>query len=104
VTHIDFRLAEVPPDSGRVVGSVANQDIAVFNVGGNFCATLARCTHLRGPLVEGTLSGTIVTCPLHGSQFDVSTGMVIRGPATQPLETFPVETDGTTGQINIDDA
>ena len=39
-----------------------------------------------GPLPDGSLAGEVVTCPWHGSQFDVRTGEVVHDPAVQPLE------------------
>ena len=74
---------------------------AQFNVDGKLCATQADCPHKQGPLVEGELSGSTVTCPWHGSQFDVSTGAVLQGPATEPLKTYPVQVEGDTGRIEI---
>ena len=53
-----FRVNAVPPGSALLVG-----DVAVFNVGGNFCATQAKCTHRQGPLSEGKLDGSTVTSP-----------------------------------------
>jgi nitrite reductase/ring-hydroxylating ferredoxin subunit len=70
----------VPPGSVLLVG-----DCAVFNIEGGFCATQAMCTHKRGPLSEGSLDSGTVTCPLHGAQFNVWTGAVLRGPAKDPL-------------------
>ena len=56
----EFRVSEVPPGSALLVGNVA-----VFNVAGGFCATQAKCTHRQGPLSEGRLDGSTVTCPYH---------------------------------------
>src|SRR6185295_13212530 len=53
----EFRIGEVPPGSVLLVG-----DCAVFNIEGGFCATQATCTHRQGPLSEGSLDGTQVTC------------------------------------------
>ncbi len=78
-------------------------EAAVFNVSGTLCATQAKCTHRQGPLNEGKLDGSTVTCPLHGSQFNVCTGEVRRGPATQPLKTYPVSLDGEIGRIETAD-
>lgn len=50
-----------------------------------------RCTHRGGPLSDGTLACGIVTCPWHGSQFDVQTGAVKAGPAGEPIPTHRVE-------------
>jgi nitrite reductase/ring-hydroxylating ferredoxin subunit len=87
-----FRTGAVPAGSALLVGNVA-----VFNVTGSFCATQAKCTHKQGPLNEGKLDGATVTCPWHGAQFNVCTGAVIRGPATQPLKTYRVVVEGEIG-------
>jgi len=92
----EFRVSEVPPGSVLLVG-----DVAVFNVEGGFCATQARCTHKQGPLSEGAMDGSTVTCPLHGAQFNVWTGAVLRGPATDPLKTYAVTVDGDVGCVVV---
>jgi nitrite reductase/ring-hydroxylating ferredoxin subunit len=92
----EFRISEVPPGSALLVG-----DVAVFNVEGGFCATQARCTHRQGPLSEGVIDGSTVTCPLHGAQFNVWTGAVLRGPAKDPLKTYAVTVDGDVGRIVV---
>jgi nitrite reductase/ring-hydroxylating ferredoxin subunit len=48
---------------------------------GEVCALANTCTHLGGPLAEGSREGDTVTCPWHGSRFDLRTGAVARGPA-----------------------
>ena len=65
----EFRVGDVPPGSVLLMG-----DVAVFSVAGGFCATQAMCTHKAGPLSEGTVDDTTVTCPLHGAQFNIWTG------------------------------
>jgi uncharacterized protein YbjT (DUF2867 family)/nitrite reductase/ring-hydroxylating ferredoxin subunit len=92
----EFRIGEVPAGSVLLVG-----DCAVFNVEGGFCATQAMCTHKQGPLSEGSLDGTTVTCPLHGAQFNVWTGAVLRGPAKDPLRTYAVTVDGDVGRVVV---
>ena len=92
----EFRVSDVPPGSVLLVG-----DVAVFNVDGRFCATQATCPHRQGPLNEGTLDGSTVTCPWHGSQFDVCTGAVLRGPATDPIKAYSVTVDGEIGRIEL---
>jgi uncharacterized protein YbjT (DUF2867 family)/nitrite reductase/ring-hydroxylating ferredoxin subunit len=92
----EFRISEVPAGSVLLVG-----DCAVFNIEGGFCATQAMCTHRQGPLSEGSLDGTTVTCPLHGAQFNVWTGAVLRGPAKDPLKTYLVTVDGEVGRVEI---
>jgi len=92
----EFRIGDVPPGSVLLVG-----DCAIFNIEGGFCATQARCTHKQGPLSEGSLDGTTVTCPLHGAQFNVWTGAVLRGPARDPLKTYRVTVDGDIGRVEV---
>ena len=89
-----FQVSAVPPGSAVLVG-----DAAVFNVDGSFCATQARCPHRGGLLNQGKLDGSTVTCPLHGSQFNVCSGEVLRGPALDPLMTYRVVVDGDVGRV-----
>jgi uncharacterized protein YbjT (DUF2867 family)/nitrite reductase/ring-hydroxylating ferredoxin subunit len=90
----EFRVSELPPGSALLV-----DEAAVFNIGGSLCATQAKCTHRQGPLSEGKLDGSTVTCPKHGSQFNVCTGEVLRGPAKDPLKTYEVIVDGDIGRV-----
>jgi nitrite reductase/ring-hydroxylating ferredoxin subunit len=92
--NVEFRIHDVPPGSMLLLG-----DAAVFNVAGNFCATDSKCTHRGGPLNEGTLYGSTVTCPWHGSQYNVCTGAVLRGPATEPVRTYRVAVEGEIGRV-----
>ena len=54
------------------------KEILLARVNDRYYAVNNRCPHLGGKLVNGDLNGTVVTCPLHGSQFDLSNGRVIR--------------------------
>lgn len=60
------------------------------NVDGNYYAIHAICTHMGCNLSKGKLKGNVVTCPCHGSQFDVTTGNVVRGPAKKPEQAYKV--------------
>jgi len=92
----DFRISDVPPGSVLLMG-----EVAVFRIEEGFCATQASCPHRQGLLSEGTFDGTTVTCPLHGAQFNVWTGAVLQGPATQPLKTYSVTIDGDIGRVVV---
>ena len=65
-------------------------EFALFNVDGIIYALANRCPHSRGPLAEGRLIGSTVTCPWHGAKFDVTTGQCLAGPATTDVDTYPV--------------
>ncbi|MFB3813826.1 MAG: DUF2231 domain-containing protein [Terriglobales bacterium] len=60
------------------------------------------CTHRGGPLSDGALIGCTVQCPWHGSQFDVQTGRVVSGPATEKIRTYSAEVRG--GEVFISPA
>jgi nitrite reductase/ring-hydroxylating ferredoxin subunit len=66
---------------------------------GAICAIAARCSHLGGPLDEGERNGNVVTCPWHGSQFDLCTGDVVEGPAVFPQPVY--ETRVRSGRVEL---
>ena len=56
---------------------------------------LCTCADEPCPLSGGLLTGTTLMCQCHGSRFDITTGAVINGPATEPLNIYEVqEVDG----------
>ncbi len=85
--------APEPGRSVRVQGDGAV--VAVFNIDGQLFGIDAKCPHAGGPLDRGRLDGAVVTCPLHGSQFDLRTGEVSRGPAIKPVRAYRVRVEGT---------
>ncbi len=70
---------------------IKGHEILAVNVGDKIFCLDARCTHAGSPLAEGTLNGEVLTCPWHYSQFDITSGMVLRGPAQKQLKTYRVE-------------
>lgn len=94
----EFRISEVAPGQIKLV-RVDDENVAVFNVDGTFFATQEACTHQGGPLSEGALEGNCITCPIHGSRFDVTTGAVVRGPASKMLKTYRVEVQGAIASV-----
>lgn len=59
---------------------INGKEILVSNIDGNYFAISNKCTHMGGDLSKGKLEGNIVTCPKHGSKFDITTGKAISGP------------------------
>lgn len=98
VTHAG---AEPPSDFTPVIESaaladnamrkahVADADVLVVRQHGHLCALSHSCSHLGGPLSEGTLKDGSVVCPWHGSEFALTDGRVLNGPATQNQPCFP---------------
>ncbi len=73
--------------------------IAVANVGGAFHAFDDTCTHMACSLAGGDLEETTVICPCHGSEFDVTSGAVLQGPAREPLATYETRVEGDNLEI-----
>ena len=76
------------------VFDVGGIKVSVASVGGQLHAFDDTCTHKGCSLAQGRLDGTTVTCPCHGSQFDVTSGKVLRGPAQQPVRSRLVQVEG----------
>ncbi len=67
--------------------------ILLANVEGTYYAVDEACTHSDCPLSEGALEGAVVSCPCHGSQFDLRTGIVVSPPAVESLVWYQVRID-----------
>jgi nitrite reductase/ring-hydroxylating ferredoxin subunit len=80
---------------------VGGERIAVANVAGTLHAFGNTCTHLQCSLALGELEGTTVTCPCHGSQFDVTTGKVLRGPAQEPVPSYPARVENDALEVEL---
>jgi NAD(P)H-dependent nitrite reductase small subunit len=91
---------KLSPGQGVVI-KVKGTEIALFNVEGRFYAIDNACTHSGGPLGKGRLFGTVVTCPWHGSQFNVTNGACQAAPATAKIATYPVQAENGTIFIQV---
>jgi nitrite reductase/ring-hydroxylating ferredoxin subunit len=85
-------IDDVKPGHGMVV-EVNGKAVAVFNVDGQFHVIDNTCVHRGGPLGEGELEGSVVTCPWHGWQFNVTTGLCVNNPSAQ-VQAYPVKVEG----------
>jgi nitrite reductase/ring-hydroxylating ferredoxin subunit/uncharacterized membrane protein len=70
-------------DAAGIPAVLLKQGKSIYAIG-------ATCTHLAGPLDEGTVEDGIVTCPWHGSRFCMSDGSLVNGPAVYAAPTFAV--------------
>ncbi len=94
------RLSDIPPGTCRHVDA-GRRAVAVFNVDGTIYALGGTCTHRGGPLGEGELDGTVVTCPWHGAQFNVTTGQVVGPPAGQSVPAYTVIVEGEDIKVDV---
>ena len=78
-------------DGSMKVGLAAEEDVPEGGM---------RCTHLGGPLCEGTLREFVVQCPWHGSRFDIRSGQVVGPPARSAVRMYPTTVEG--GKVWVD--
>ena len=87
---------------GAMLGTQAGgQSVAVYNVDGTYYATGNICTHQFAHLTDGWFEGNLIECPLHGGQFDVTTGKGMGPPITCDIRTFPVRVVGDEIQVDV---
>jgi len=73
------RVDEIP--EGEMKSFVVDgKQVLIVNYSGNYYAIGAKCTHMGGDLSKGKLERETVTCPRHGSKFDITTGASVAGP------------------------
>lgn len=96
------------PAGKMMMVTASGKEILLANVNGSYYAIANKCTHLGGSLVKGVLDGNVVTCPRHGSQFDVKTGQAVSGAKIGILKfnvknevKYEVKVDGTDILIGI---
>jgi 3-phenylpropionate/trans-cinnamate dioxygenase ferredoxin component len=106
-------IGELKPGTMKMV-NIEGHEYLIARVEDKYFAADNRCPHMGGNLSQGKLEGTIITCPRHGSQFDLKDGHVIRwttwSPALvaidqvrshkRPLPIYPVVVEGSKIQIN----
>jgi nitrite reductase/ring-hydroxylating ferredoxin subunit/uncharacterized membrane protein len=109
---VDHTAAQVPPaefvpvlPQAELAENELRQVLAhgmpvlLLRRGDRIAAIAGTCSHLGGPLVEGSLEDHSVVCPWHGSRFALDSGAVLNGPATFPQPCF--ETRVWDGQIEV---
>jgi nitrite reductase/ring-hydroxylating ferredoxin subunit len=97
------------PEQRLTERTVEGQPLLVLRRGGRVDVLSNVCTHLAGPLNEGTLDeapkdGPCVTCPWHQSVFAIENGEVVHGPATSPLPVFETRLTGDVVEVRLPNA
>jgi nitrite reductase/ring-hydroxylating ferredoxin subunit len=90
--------ADLTPGKMKMV-EVENTPVVLLKDDDGLHAFAGICPHFGGPLWEGELDDHCVTCPWHGSQFDVRDGSLLQGPSTHPVPCF--ETRVRNGQVQV---
>ena len=97
----EFTVASLEELKGRDLAAfeVTGNRIAIAKNDNSYYAFGDTCTHEGCSLADGKLEGTTVTCPCHGSQFNVTTGDVLRGPAREPVPSYRVRVEDNALQV-----
>jgi nitrite reductase/ring-hydroxylating ferredoxin subunit len=90
---------EVTAGTG-IVAEVNGKSLAVFNVDGTFHVIDNTCIHRGGPLGEGDLEGEVVTCPWHGWEYNVKTGVSVNNPSAC-VASYPVVIEGDEVKVDL---
>jgi nitrite reductase/ring-hydroxylating ferredoxin subunit/uncharacterized membrane protein len=77
------------PDGGTIGVEVEGRKVLLHRAGGQLYALDNLCSHAGALLSRGQVDGCVVTCPLHGSRFDLRDGHIVRGPAHHPQPVLP---------------
>ena len=95
----------IPPREGRTV-RVGSLSLAVFNTGSEFRAVENRCPHSGGPLADGIVGGTTVTCPLHNWRICLESGRITKpcDASTPAVRTFPIKVEDGIVWLALDAA
>lgn len=84
-------IADIPPGACARLVLPDGDDIAVYNVDGEFYAIENSCPHRGAPLSEGSVCGHVVECWLHGWEFDVRTGQCLT--VADKIKTYEVRVE-----------
>lgn len=91
-------VSDVKPGSATTV-VIDGREIALFNIAGTFYALDNTCPHQGGPLAEGWIEGTTVTCPWHAWCFKLSDGKMTLGDYAS-VDAFDVRVEGATVTVS----
>ena len=94
------KTSELGPGQAKAVDAKGTP-VAIFNVGGTYYAIEDTCPHVGGPLSEGAVEGTMVTCPWHGAQFDLTSGKVLTPPAAAGVRSYKVRVEGHEIKLEV---
>ena len=92
-------IDDVPPGACRRFELPDGDELAVYNVDGEFYATENFCPHKGAPLSEGLMCGHIVECGWHGWQFDVRSGECLT--VRERIKTYTVKIEDGLVKVEI---
>jgi len=94
------KLQDLPSGSRKNV-TVSGKSLILLNNYGKILAFDEKCTHRGCSLLKGKLIGNSIECPCHLARFNIISGKVTQGPATQPMGVYPVAVENGSIMIGI---
>lgn len=108
MTYQKVATVDAIPSGSMKMVKAGEKELLVVNIGGKFYAMDNRCSHMSGDLSTGTLTDKIVTCPRHGSQYDVTSAKSVRGPKIafvkmkgKDLASYRTKVDGLDVMVDL---
>ncbi|MBT3990059.1 MAG: non-heme iron oxygenase ferredoxin subunit [Rhodospirillaceae bacterium] len=99
-SHPICPVAELEPGSVKHV-KIGDQDIGVYNLGGEFYAIDDICTHMRARLSDGYINDDIIECPVHFGKFNIKTGEAAGAPCTIGVNTHEVSVEEGVVSVHL---
>jgi nitrite reductase/ring-hydroxylating ferredoxin subunit len=98
--EIQVCAASEIPENGVISREIGDELVALYNVGGTYYATEARCTHGMSNLADGMVDGDEIECSFHFGKFHIPSGKATEAPCFLALKTF--KTEVRDGQVFVD--
>jgi nitrite reductase/ring-hydroxylating ferredoxin subunit len=86
-SYVEVAKVDEMPSGNMKHVELNGKEIMIANLDGKFYALNDRCSHTNAPLSMGHIQGNIVTCPMHGARFDITTGKKMSDPKFPSLKT-----------------
>jgi len=80
---------------------VEGKTIAVARIDDSYYAFDDACTHMQCSLAKGFFRGATVVCPCHVSEFDMTSGEVLKGPAKKSVTSYQVRVQDGSIQVEV---
>lgn len=90
--HRAANTTEINPDDPKKV-TIEGEEIALYNIDGEFYATHNICTHAFASMADGFQEGGEIECPLHEGRFDIKTGKALCAPVSEDLKVYEVKVE-----------
>src|ERR1041385_8053266 len=101
IEFVEIAPVDDLPNGERLFVEIEGKPLVIFNIAGQFFSIGDVCSHDDGPVGEGDVEGYSITCPRHGAEFDIRTGVVVSMPAVVDIPAYPVKVVDGIIQVGI---